>query len=183
MQATSLAIRFVLSLSCAMLAAPAVSEDIGLGPPPALAPGQAPALPQAGPLAEPRSSDQVGFPSALTQYVISPTTLRPARVALGQRLFFEPRLSGDRTVACATCHDPARAFTDGRPVSVGIHGRVGQRNAPTILNALYSLTIKVPAAYFSADPERISRALKWRAAPVGSAADSCAKDAGSVPEL
>jgi cytochrome c peroxidase len=138
MQATSLAIRFVLSLSCAMLAAPAVSEDIGLGPPPALAPGQAPALPQAGPLAEPRSSDQVGFPSALTQYVISPTTLRPARVALGQRLFFEPRLSGDGTVACATCHDPARAFTDGRPVSVGIHGRVGQRNAPTILNALYN---------------------------------------------
>src|SRR6202166_4588057 len=140
MQATSLAIRFVLSLSCAMLAAPAVSEDIGLGPPPALAPGQAPALPQAGPLAEPRSSDQVGFPSALTQYVISPTTLRPARVALGQRLFFEPRLSGDGTVACATCHDPARAFTDGRPVSVGIHGRVGPRNAPTVLNALYNKT-------------------------------------------
>ena len=57
---------------------------------------------------------------------------------MGQKLFFEPRLSGDGTVACATCHDPARAFTDGRPVSVGIHGRVGQRNAPTILNALYN---------------------------------------------
>jgi cytochrome c peroxidase len=57
---------------------------------------------------------------------------------LGQKLFFEPRLSGDGTVACATCHDPARAFTDGRPASVGIHGRVGQRNAPTVLNALYS---------------------------------------------
>jgi Di-haem cytochrome c peroxidase len=38
------------------------------------------------------------------------------------------------------CHDPARAFTDGRPVSVGIHGRVGQRNAPTVLNALYNKT-------------------------------------------
>ena len=35
-------------------------------------------------------------------------------------------------------HDPDRAFTDGRPVSVGIHGRVGQRNAPTVLNALYN---------------------------------------------
>ena len=57
---------------------------------------------------------------------------------MGQTLFFEPRLSGDGTVACATCHDPARAFTDGRPASVGIHGRVGQRNAPTILNALYN---------------------------------------------
>ena len=74
----------------------------------------------------------------MTEYVISPTTLRPAKVALGQKLFFEPRLSGNGAVACATCHDPARAFTDGRPVSVGIHGRVGQRNAPTILNALYN---------------------------------------------
>ncbi len=138
MQATSLAVRLLLSFSCAVLAAPAVSEDTIVGPSPALAPGQAPPLPPAGPLAEPRSSDQVGFPAVLTQYVISPATLRPARVALGQKLFFEPRLSGDGTVACATCHDPARAFSDGRPVSIGIHGRVGQRNAPTILNALYN---------------------------------------------
>jgi cytochrome c peroxidase len=138
MQATSFAMRLILSVGCAMLAAPAVSEDTGVGPPPTLAPGQAPPLPQATQLAAPRSSDQVGFPAALTEYVISPTSLRPARVALGQRLFFEPRLSGDGTVACATCHDPARAFTDGRPASVGIHGRVGQRNAPTILNALYN---------------------------------------------
>jgi cytochrome c peroxidase len=138
MKATSLGVQLFLSLSSAMLAGPAMSQDTGLGPPPALAPGQAPPLPQTGPLAEPRSSDQVGFPTALTQYVISPTTLRPARVVLGQKLFFEPRISGDGTVACATCHDPARAFTDGRPVSVGIHGRVGQRNAPTILNALYN---------------------------------------------
>jgi cytochrome c peroxidase len=124
--------------SGALLAAPVGSADTGVGPPPALAPGQAPPLRQAGPLAEPRSSNQVGFPKVLTQYVISPVTLRSARVALGQKLFFESRLSGDGTVACATCHDPARAFTDGRPVSVGIHGRAGQRNAPTILNALYN---------------------------------------------
>jgi cytochrome c peroxidase len=71
---------------------------------------------------------------------MSPASFRAARVALGQKLFFEPQLSGDGTVACATCHDPARAFTDGRPVSIGIHGRAGQRNAPTILNALYNKT-------------------------------------------
>jgi cytochrome c peroxidase len=138
MHPTSLAVRLLLSFGCAMLAAPVVSEDTGVAPPPALAPGQAPPLPKLGPLAEPRSSNQVGFPTVLTQYDISPTTLRPARVALGQKLFFEPRLSGDGAVACATCHDPARAFTDGRPVSVGIHGCVGQRNAPTVLNALYN---------------------------------------------
>jgi cytochrome c peroxidase len=140
MRATFVPVLLLLPLSCAVVAAPAVSEDTIVGPAPALAPGQAPPLPQAGPLAEPRSSNQVGFPKVLTQYVLSPISLRPARVALGQKLFFEPRLSGNGTVACATCHDPARGFTDGRPVSIGIHGRVGQRNAPTILNALYSKT-------------------------------------------
>src|SRR6266849_7454352 len=141
MRATSLAVLSLLSYSCAVLAAPTVSEDTGVGPPPALAPGQAPPLPQAGPLAEPRSQDQVGFPAALTASVIPPgSPLTPATVALGEKLFFDSRLSGDGTVACATCHDPARAFTDGRPTSVGIHGRVGQRNAPTILNALYNKT-------------------------------------------
>jgi cytochrome c peroxidase len=135
-----LAALVLLSYIFTVVAARAVGEDAGVRPPPALAPGQAPPLPKAGPLAEPRSLAQVGFPTALTNYVISPSTLRPARVALGQKLFFEPLLSGDGTVACATCHDPARAFTDGRPVSVGIHGRVGQRNAPTVLNALYNKT-------------------------------------------
>src|SRR6266404_5572725 len=139
MHATSLAVLLLLSHSCAVLAAPAASEDTGVGPPPALAPGQAPPLPLAGPLAEPRSLNQVGLPAVLTKGVISPPSSRmPARAALGQKLFFDARLSANGTVACATCHDPARAFTDGRPTSVGIHGRVGQRNAPTILNALYN---------------------------------------------
>src|ERR1700731_5349136 len=88
MRATSLAVLLLLSYILAVVAARAVEEDTGVGPPPALAPGQAPPLPKPGPLAEPRSSTQIGFPTALTQYVISPTTLRPARVALGQKLFF-----------------------------------------------------------------------------------------------
>ncbi len=126
---------------CAFLSASAVGEDIEAGAPPALAPGQAPLLPKAGPLAQPRSQDQVGFPAELTRSVIPPgSPLTPAVVALGEKLFFESRLSGDGTVACATCHDPARAFTDARPVSIGIGGRAGQRNAPTILNALYNKT-------------------------------------------
>jgi len=62
------------------------------------------------------------------------------KIALGEKLFFDGRLSADGTVACSTCHDPARAFTDGRPTSIGIQGRVGQRNAPTILNAFYNRT-------------------------------------------
>jgi cytochrome c peroxidase len=62
------------------------------------------------------------------------------KVALGKKLFFDARLSQDGTVACSTCHDPAHAFAEARPTSVGIKGRVGQRNAPTILNALYNST-------------------------------------------
>ena len=138
MYARSLTVQLLLTFGCAVLAAPALGEDGEIGPPPALEPGQAPPVPKPGPLAEPRSSNQVGFPEVLTKYVISPATLTPPIVALGQKLFFEPRLSGDGTVACATCHDPNRAFTDGRPASVGIDGRVGQRNSPTILNALYN---------------------------------------------
>jgi cytochrome c peroxidase len=103
--------------------------------------GKAPPIPKAGPLARPRSLHQVGLPVELTRQAIprdNPQT--PEKIALGQKLFFEGRLSGDGTVACATCHDPARAFTDGRPASVGIRGRVGQRNAPTILNTIYNTT-------------------------------------------
>jgi cytochrome c peroxidase len=58
-----------------------------------------------------------------------------AQAALGQRLFFDPQLSQDGTVACATCHDVSRSFTDLRPVSEGIGGKLGRRNAPTVMNA------------------------------------------------
>jgi cytochrome c peroxidase len=138
MRATSLA---VLLLPVSVIAAQAADEAVGIGPPPALPPGQAPPLPKQGPLAEPRSPHQVGLPAALTASVIPPASpVTPAAVALGEKLFFDSRLSADSTVACATCHDPVRAFTDGRPVSIGIHGRAGQRNAPTLLNALYNRT-------------------------------------------
>src|SRR5229473_3306801 len=100
-----------------------------------------PPIPRAGPLAQPRSLQQVGLPTDQTQAIIPPDNPQTReKIALGQKLFFDGRLSADGTVACSTCHDPARAFTDGRPASIGINGRVGQRNAPTILNALYNKT-------------------------------------------
>ena len=100
-----------------------------------------PPIPKADPLAQSRSPQQVGLPVDQTQAVIPPDNLQtPEKIALGQKLFFDGRLSADGTVACASCHNPERAFTDGKPTSVGIHGHVGQRNAPTILNALYNQT-------------------------------------------
>jgi cytochrome c peroxidase len=100
---------------------------------------QVPPIPKSGPLAQPRSHKQAGFPKEQTIAAIPPDNPQtPEKIALGQKLFFDGRLSVDGTVACATCHDPARAFSDGRATSVGVHGRVGQRNAPTVLNALYN---------------------------------------------
>ena len=59
----------------------------------------------------------------------------PARVALGRKLFFDPRLSLDGTVSCATCHHPALYGTDALAKSIGVEHRLNARNAPTVLNA------------------------------------------------
>jgi cytochrome c peroxidase len=58
-------------------------------------------------------------------------------VSLGRRLFFDPNLSSDRTVSCASCHQPERWFTDGLPTAKGVGGQTGKRNTPSILNAVY----------------------------------------------
>ena len=57
-----------------------------------------------------------------------------AQVALGKRLFFDPALSRDGKVSCASCHQAELAFTDGKSVSVGFDGKKGQRNAMSLLN-------------------------------------------------
>ena len=59
------------------------------------------------------------------------------KVALGRQLFFDRRLSRDRSLSCSSCHDPQRAFTDGRAVSTGVFGRKGQRSVPTLVNRGY----------------------------------------------
>jgi cytochrome c peroxidase len=52
-------------------------------------------------------------------------------------LFFDRRLSRDATIACASCHRPERAFSDGRAIAIGIGGRTGRRNAPALINRGY----------------------------------------------
>jgi cytochrome c peroxidase len=62
-------------------------------------------------------------------------------IDLGRRLFYEKRLSANNTIACASCHDPLRGFSDGRKFSTGVDGKTGTRNAPTVLNAAYAGTL------------------------------------------
>ena len=84
----------------------------------------------------------LGIPTDLWSYFVpKDNALTPAKVELGRRLFFDPRLSADGKVSCATCHDPQRAFTDGRKTAVGIANRKGTRNTPTLLNAMFNSTM------------------------------------------
>lgn len=58
----------------------------------------------------------------------------PAKVALGKKLFFDRRLSGDGTMSCATCHDPNQGFSDGLDISLNYPTTRNWRNSPTLVN-------------------------------------------------
>lgn len=63
--------------------------------------------------------------------------LTQASVRLGKALFFDERLSLGRGIACASCHIPARAFSDTVAFSIGVHGHPGERNAPSLANVAF----------------------------------------------
>ncbi len=58
-------------------------------------------------------------------------------IALGRKLYYDPILSVDGAVSCATCHNPDTAFGDPKPVSIGVDHKFGVRNSPTVLNSVY----------------------------------------------
>lgn len=71
-------------------------------------------------------------------YVPEGNPMSAAKIELGRHLYFDSRLSKDDTVSCATCHDPAHGFAEPRKTSTGVGGKVGGRNAPTVINRLFS---------------------------------------------
>jgi cytochrome c peroxidase len=83
----------------------------------------------------------VGIPAELAKEVLQPlpdtVNVDPAKVALGDKLFHDVRLSKDNTVACATCHDLKKGGTDQLPFSKGVGGAVGGINAPTVFNSAF----------------------------------------------
>lgn len=90
-------------------------------------------------------------------------------IALGRRLFYDKRLSNDNSLACANCHNPQFDFTDGLKLSKGVEGRLGVRNAPTILNVAYqplqfwdgrAMSLEQQAASPIADPVEMNQPHK-----------------------
>src|SRR5690606_19105363 len=91
--------------------APASAEDVSVP--------EAPSLPDA-----PRGLEAVTTPSPEG----NPNT--PEKVALGELLFFDTRLSDNGTFACVSCHLPEKAWTDGKPLSTKADGKVNTRHSP-----------------------------------------------------
>lgn len=61
----------------------------------------------------------------------------PQQIDLGRQLFFDPLLSGDQTLSCASCHHPKLGFADGQAKSTGINGRSASRSAPSLWNMAF----------------------------------------------
>lgn len=73
--------------------------------------------------------------TAMIQPIPQPPKLDEKKVALGKRLYHDPRLSKDNTISCASCHDLGKGGTDREPVSTGVGGAKGGINSPTVYNA------------------------------------------------
>ena len=100
---------------------------------------------QAGKLAEAAKTIQgeykLKIPFGLEESAVvipADNPLTNEKVELGRLLFFDKRLSKNNTIACASCHMAQSAFTDGKPVSTGIHGLKGGRSAPASINRVFS---------------------------------------------
>lgn len=79
---------------------------------------------------------QLGMFAPLDTVMASPANpITPAKVALGRMLYYDTRLSSDRTVSCNSCHALDAYGVDRRPVSLGVKGQKGGRNAPTVYHA------------------------------------------------
>jgi len=103
---------------------PPPAEDVAT-PPPAVDAGPAPAEATAGP----------DLSKEPIQPLPTDLQLNAKMVALGKRLFFDPQLSADGKVSCASCHSLEKGGTDGQPRSDGVGGQLGGVNAPTVLNS------------------------------------------------
>ena len=120
----------------------------------------------------------IAIPLGLDLYMPVPeeNPVTSEKIDLGRRLFFDRRLSRDGSVSCSSCHDPERAFSDGRAIAVGVQGRQGRRNAPALINRGYGrsffwdgrvATLEEQVLKPIEDPNEMDMSLPEAAARVG----------------
>ena len=95
------------------------------------------------PVEKPAGGYQLSAPFGLdlqsASFSIPPDNpLTEEKIRLGKQLFFEPRLSVDGAVACAACHAPEKGFADPNRFSIGFKGKRGTRQAPAVINRVFS---------------------------------------------
>lgn len=81
---------------------------------------------------------------------------RPEQIDLGRLLFFDPILSADHSLSCATCHNPKQGFSDGLGRSVGIRGQIQKRSAPSLWNSAFLSTFFWDARAQSLEEQALS---------------------------
>ncbi|BDG10820.1 cytochrome-c peroxidase [Anaeromyxobacter paludicola] len=117
----------------AALAALALAACRSTGAPDPARAGAAPAWERDNPL-RPLPAAPLGIE---VDWKAGQVTVTPEKVRLGRWLFYDPRLSADGTVSCATCHKPEHAFSETTPHSTGIAGKTGTRKSPSFVNGAF----------------------------------------------
>jgi cytochrome c peroxidase len=121
---------------------------------------------------------EIGLLPAMVAPAENPST--PAKIELGKRLFFDPRISGSGQIACASCHDPDLGWADGRTTSFG-HGRGPlRRNAPGLLNIGYQ-----PALFWdgrAGSLEDQARQVMMNPQEMRGTPDSIVRELSAIPE-
>lgn len=105
--------------------------------------------------AQPAIPIPLGLPTPLP--VPEDNQVTPEKVELGRRLFFDRRLSPNNTMSCAMCHVPAQGFTVNElRLAVGINGKTGKRNAPSLYNVAYQRLLFHDGREFTLEDQIIS---------------------------
>ena len=121
---------------------------------------------------------EIGLLPALVGPADNPGT--EAKIALGKRLFFDPRVSGSGQIACASCHDPDLGWADGRTIAYG-HGREPlKRNSPGLMNIGYMETLFWDGRAGSLEEQ--AREVILNPHEMNATPDSVVKGLSAVPE-
>ena len=96
-----------------------------------------------------------GWPNPFYDFTANPLTTE--KIALGRALFYDPILSRNSTISCATCHSQYAAFTDtNHPFSHGIDNKLGKRNAPALMNLAWSTSFMWDGAVSHLDMQALA---------------------------